>query len=47
MKNRPLTNEEVKQLLGVDDFGKITKDQIRVFVTEIHNMDRDAGFVFL
>lgn len=43
MKNCPLTSEEVKQLLGVDDFSEVTEDQIRVFVSEIPRMDRDVA----
>lgn len=43
MKNRPLTAEEVKQLLGVDDFSEVTEDQIRIFVSRIPSMDRDVA----
>ena len=43
MKNRLLTSEEVKQLLDVDDFSEVTKDQIRVFVSEIPRMDRNVA----
>ncbi len=43
MKKLPLTNEEVKQLLGVDDYGDITRDQIRIFVSEIPRIDKDVA----
>ena len=43
MNNRPLTAEEVKQLLGVNDFSDIDEEQIHVFVSEIPKMDRDVA----
>ena len=43
MNNRPLTAEEVKQLLGINDFSDIGEDQIHVFVSEIPKMDRDVA----
>ncbi len=43
MSNYPLTDAQVKQLLGVDDFSEISEDQIRVFVSEIPRMDKDVA----
>ena len=43
MSNYPLTEAQVKQLLGVDDFSEISEDQIRVFVSEIPKMDKEVA----
>lgn len=43
MSYYPLTEKQVKELLGVDDFSEITEDQIRVFVSEIPRMDKDVA----
>lgn len=43
MKNKLMTEEEVKKKLGVQDFRSITKDKLMQFVSIIPKLDRELA----